>query len=153
MFIVFALFFVGNSVPSFSENYIGSFKTIKESLFKGIVEQISSAIILGPGVGYFDTHGSLGGLRFVSNIEDSSLFLRLVFEVGLIPVFLFSLFIILYYREGYKYLLYVVAASLSVGHYHTAYLFGILVGALMMMSEKKTNAISPIPSPGDVSVS
>ena len=141
--IIIGLFFLGNSAVDISEAYIGSFNTIKDSLINGIVEQISSAIMIGPGIGYFDTHASAGGLRFVGNIEDSSLVLRLIFEVGLIPVLAFALFIIIRFKEGFKYLLYVAVASLPLGHYHTAYILGILVGSLIMLRKKQMQCRQP----------
>jgi len=142
--IIIGLFIFGNGAVTISESYIGSFNVIRDSLFYGIVEQISSAIMIGPGIGYFDTHASaLEELRFVSHIEDSSLFLRLIFEVGLIPVLAFALFIIIRFKEGFTYILYVAIASLPLGHYHTAYILSILVGSLMML-RKKAKAMTSV---------
>ncbi len=134
-FIVIGLFILGSNVDGVSDRYIGSYNIIKDGLLNGFVEQITNAIMIGPGVGYFDTDA--GELRFVRVIEATGLFLRLIFEVGLIPVFAFVLFIIIRYKEGYKYLLYVAVASLPLSHYHTTYILGILVGSLIMLREKQ----------------
>ena len=142
-FIVIGLFILGINVDGVSTRYIGSYNIIKDSLINGGIEQISHAIIVGPGFGFFDTDA--GELRFVRVIEATGLALRLIFEVGLIPVLAFSLFIIIRYKEGFKYLLYVAVASLPLSHYHTAYILGILVGSLIMISKKnKCNDVSVI---------
>jgi hypothetical protein len=145
--IIIGLFILDNRAANLSTRYIGSYNIIKDSLINGWVEQISSAIIIGPGIAFFDTDflgtPQFGTLRFIPVIEATGLVPRLIFEVGLIPVLAFALFIIIRFKEGFKYLLYVAVASLPLSHYHTAYILGILVGSLIML-RKKTNAMTSV---------
>lgn len=120
--------------------YIGSYNIIKKSMLDGFVEQISSAIMIGPGIGFFDVAAdSHNTFRFVQFLEATGLVPRLIFEVGLIPVLTFSLFIIMRFKEGFKYVLYISVASLPLSHYHTSYVFAILIGALTLYSKKNGN--------------
>lgn len=143
IFIIFTfigLFILDYIVVDISTRYIGSYNIIKESLIDGVVEQISSAIMIGPGIGFFDgTTDSHRALRFVQYLEATGLVPRLIFEAGLIPVLAFALFIIIRFKEGFKYLLYVAVASLPLSHYHTTYILGILVGSLIMLRKNKCN--------------
>lgn len=143
--IIIGLVILEGSVANISTRYIGSYNIIKDSLVNGVVEQISNAIMIGPGFGFFDTDD--GKLRFVCVIEATGLLPRLIFEVGLIPVLAWALFIIIRYREGFKYLLYIAVASLPLSHYHTAYILGILVGSLMIIRKNKCHDVSITSSP------